>query len=80
MRAIVEIQRRDPELNCLSQVFAQYEVSLISPIPLASKNGRLAAFHFRVVTYLGGLKSVSDSVPRESFPAVTCLCAGLMCS
>ena len=79
MRAIVKIQRMDPELNCLSQVFAQYEVSFNQPHSTGFKNGRQAAFHFRVVTYQGGLKNDSDSVPRESFPPVMCLCAGVMC-
>ena len=76
---IVKIQRMDPELNCLSQVFAQYEVSFNQPCSTSFKNGRLAAFHFRVVTCLGGLKNDSDNVPRESFPAVMCQCAGIMC-
>lgn len=77
--AIVKIPRVDPELNYLSQVFAQYEFSFNQPYATGFKNRRLAAFHFRVVTYLGGLKNDPDSVPRESFPAVMCLCAGIMC-
>lgn len=76
---IVKIQMRDPELNSLSQIFAQYEVSFNQSSSTGFKNGRLAAFHFRVVIYLGDLKSDSDSVSRESFPAVTCLCTGVMC-
>lgn len=30
------------------------------------------------MTYLGGLKNESDSIPRESFPAALCLCADLI--
>ena len=76
--AVVKIQGIDPERNCLSQEFAQYEVGFNQLCSTSFKNGRLAAFHFRVVTYPGGLKNDSDSVPRESLPAVLCLCAGTM--
>lgn len=48
---VVKIQRMDPELNCLSQVFAQYEIGFNQPYSSSFKNGRLAAFYFRVVTY-----------------------------
>lgn len=75
----VKIQRMDPELNGLSQVFTQYETSFNQPYSTSIKHRRLAAFHFRVLTYLGGLKNDSDSAPRESLPAVMCLCAGIMC-
>lgn len=49
--AVVKIQRMDPELNCLSQVFAQYEISFNQLYSSSFKNRRLAAFYFRVVTY-----------------------------
>lgn len=55
--AVVKLQRMDPELNCLSQVFAQYEIGFNQPYSTGFRNESLAAFHFRVVTYLGGLKN-----------------------
>lgn len=39
-------------------VLAQHEVSFNQPSPTGFQRGRLAAFHFRGVTYLGGLKNV----------------------
>lgn len=49
--------------------FAQYEVSFNQPSSMGFQRVRLAAFNFRGVTYLGGLKNATDSSPRESFPA-----------
>lgn len=59
-------------------VFAQYGVSFNQPSSAGFQRGRLAAFHFKVVTYLGGLKNDSDSIPREAFAAAPGLCADLM--
>lgn len=74
--AVASIQKMDPELNCLSQYLLSLKSALISPLPLASKGGDWQLF--KVVTYLGGLKKDSDSIPREAFPAALGLCAVLM--